>query len=290
MMIRRNPARSRARCPRRRQVLALGLGAWLVAAAGAAQALTIDLRGAGGSGGFGNSLVFGGGGLSVTASAWAETGGELPAGSGYYAFQSAEIHSWSTGLGICNRSEGLAGSSCDSNEHEVDTVGRDDLLVLVFNQRVSFLSITVDPYDGPGSDANDRDILYRVGDLPGGLPNLANRSFASLGSIAGLGAEQVSAAASGYGPLSHALSGVGNVLLVSGNYHDRNCFAADVSGDRECEAYKIASISVASFGSQVVPLPAGAWLLGSALGTLVVARRRGPRQHAGRLARPAADR
>lgn len=251
------------------RALRLAAATALLLASATAAAVSIDFAGAGGSGGYGNSLAFSAGGVGVIATAWAETGAALPASPGYYAFQTAEIHGWGNGLGICNRSEGRAFAGCDDNEHEVDTAGRDDLLVLVFSQRVNFLGLTVDAWDGPGSDPNDRDILYRVGDLPGGVPDLALHGFDSLGSIAGLGGEQLSAALSGYGPLTHDLAGTGNVLFLSGNHHDRACVNRNIKAGNECEAYKIRSITF-SIAPAVVPLPAGGWLLLSALGSLVV--------------------
>ncbi|KAA0206414.1 MAG: VPLPA-CTERM sorting domain-containing protein [Proteobacteria bacterium] len=248
------------------------LAAWLLLASGTATATTIDFRAAGGSGGYGNSLVFSSGGISVTASAWAETGAALPASPGYFAFQTAEIHSWGTGLGICNRSEGLASAGCSSDEHEVDSAGRDDLLVLVFSQRVNFLGLTVDPWDGPGSDPNDRDIVYRIGDLLGGVPDLSSHGFATLGDIAGMGGEQLSAALSAYSPLTHALTGTGNVLFLGGNHHDRSCSSRNISADSECEAYKIRGIAF-TLAPAVVPLPASSWLLATGLGVLALVRR-----------------
>lgn len=259
------------RTPAPRGLRAL-LAAWLLISSGMAAATTIDFRGAGGSGGYGNSLVFSAGGISVTASAWAETGAALPASPGYYAFQTAEIHSWGTGLGICNRSEGRVNAGCSSSEHEVDSAGRDDLLVLVFSQRVSFLSLTVDPWDGPGSDPNDRDIIYRIGDLPGGVPDLASHGFSTLGDIAGLGGEQLSAALSAYSPLTHALTGTGNVLFLGGNHHDRSCTNRNTSADSECEAYKIRGIAF-TLAPAVVPLPASSWLLATGIGVLALVRR-----------------
>lgn len=252
------------------------LAASMLLASGTAAATTIDFSAAGGSGGYGNSLAFSAGGISVTASAWAETGAALPANPGYFAFQTAQIHSWGTGLGICNRSEGLASAGCSSDEHEVDSTGRDDLLVLVFSQRVNFLSLTVDPWDGPGSDPNDRDIVYRIGDLPAGAPDLAAHGFSTLGAIAGLGGEQLSAALSAYSPLTHALTGTGNVLFLGGNHHDRACSSRNISADSECEAYKIRGIAF-TVAPAVVPLPASAWLLGTALGALGLVRRQSRR-------------
>lgn len=235
------------------------------------RAATISfLSGPANAGNWGNSLVFASGGISVTASAYAETGTESPSSSGWYLFQTAQIYRWSTGLGVCNRVEGLASSTCANNEHEVDTVGRDDLLVFVFNQNVNLQSITVDPYDSSGSDPNDRDITYWVGNLAS-MPALTTRTFDTLSAMPTF-TEVFNSASSGFSPYTHSLTGTGNVLLVSGDYTNRNCKNADVTANSECEAYKIRNLTVTA--ATVIPVPAAVWLFGSALGLLGVARRR----------------
>ncbi len=253
------------------RILLIGLSLWL---ASAAQAVTIDFRpGYSGNpanaGNWGNSLTFTSGGISVTARAYAATG---TLSGGWNLFTTAQIYKWSTGLGSCNRSEGLANSTCDSNEHEFDTVGYDDLLVLVFAQTVNFQSLTVDPYDGPGSDPNDTDIVYWVGNSVN-LANLTARTFNTLAGMPGLSAETWKQTASTYSPVTHGLSGIGNVLFVSGNWHDTNCKNSNVSYASECEAYKIRDITVTPYNA-VVPVPAALWLLGSALGVLGLTRKR----------------
>ena len=236
---------------------------------GSANAVTISfLSGPANAGSWGNSLVFSNGGISVSASAFAETGTESPGSSGWYLFQTAQIYRWSTGLGICNKGEGLANVSCSETEHEVDTVGRDDLLVFVFNQTVNVESITVDPYNSSGSDPNDRDITYWVGNLAS-MPALTTQTFDTLGGMPTF-TETLNLASSSFDPLTHSLTGTGNVLLISGDYTNRSCKNADVTSNSECEAYKIRDISVSA-----VPVPAAAWLFGSALvGLLGAARRR----------------
>jgi hypothetical protein len=249
---------------------ALGLTALLVTAP--AGAVTISfLSGPANAGNWGNSLTFSDGGISVTASAFAETGAESPVSSGWYLFQTAQIYRWSTGLGVCNRNEGLASSTCSDTEHEVDTVGRDDLLLFVFNQTVTFQSVTVDPYNSSGDDPNDRDITYWVGSSAN-LANLATQTFDTLSAMPGF-TETLVPATSSFNPITHALTGTGNVLLISGDYTNRNCKNADVTTNSECEAYKIRDITVTT-GMTVVPVPAAAWLFGSALGLVAVARRR----------------
>lgn len=250
-----------------RSLIVLAAAAFLTAPA---QAVTINLAdGGGGGGGYGNSVVFAEGGITLTASAWAETGDETAAGSGLYLFQTAEIWSWGSGLAICNRAEGLAWGDCDnSDEHEIDTVGRDDLVVLVFDQRVTFESLVVDPHDGPGDDPRDRDITYWIGDVAA-LPDLAGHSFGSLASLPGFSAGTLSAISPDFEPFSHELSGSGNVLLLSGDFAARECTAQGIGGDTECEAYKLSGISVAP-----VPLPPAAGLLATAFLAVAGYRRR----------------
>lgn len=241
-------------------------------AATASNAVTISfLSGPANAGNWGNSLVFSNSGISVSASAYAETGGESPGGTGWYLFQTAQIYRWSTGLGICNRNEGLASSTCADDEHEVDTVSRDDLLVFVFNQNVNLQSITVDPYNSSGSDPNDRDITYWIGNLAS-MPALTTQTFDTLSAMPTF-TETLNPATSGFDPYTHTLTGTGNVLLISGDYRNRNCKNADVTTNSECEAYKIRDLSVTA-ATTVVPVPGAVWLFGSALALMGVARRR----------------
>lgn len=267
---------TRAQC-RSGRSFSRGLAAAVLFGLGStAQAVTIDFRpGYSGNpannGNWGNSLSFTAGGISVTARGYAATGS---LSSGWNLFQTSQIYKWSTGLGNCNRSEGLANSSCNDNEHEFDTVGYDDLLVLVFNQTVNFQSLTVDPYDGPDSDPNDTDIIYWVGNNVN-LANLTSRTFNTLATMPGLGAETWLQTASTYNPVTHGLSGTGNVLFVAGNWHDTNCKNANVTYASECEAYKIRDVTVTPYTpQQVVPVPAAVWLFGSGAMVLGMFRRR----------------
>jgi hypothetical protein len=255
----------------------------LLGVAGPAGAATINFNGAGGAGGgYGNTLQFSGGGITVDAYAWADTGAlQTSTPTNWYYFQTAEVWSWSTGLGICNRLEGQNGVSCDTNEHEIDTAGtRDDLLVLHFDQLVNFenLQVTVDPWDGPGSDPNDRDIRFWIATV-GAAPNLSPYSFDTLGGT--FGASTLSTAPSSYNSYTHLLNVgggpvAGNLLMITGNFANRSCTASNIEGDSECEAWKLSSIVVTPV-DQVIPVPAAVWLLGSALGGLAWLRRRATR-------------
>lgn len=261
-----------------RRVL-LGSAAVLALGAGPAGAVTIDFRNAGGSYGYGNTLQFTAGGITVDAYAWAETGALQSSSPNFWYFQTAELYSWATGIGICNRVEGSINSGCGTDEHEIDTAGsRDDLLVLYFDQLVSFdnLEVTVDPWDGThANDPNDRDIRYWISTV-GSAPDLSTYSFNTLSGT--FGASTLSSAPSSYNIFTHMLYNggpavSGNLLLLSGNFLNRSCTDLNIDGDSECEAWKLKSIVVAPV-EQVVPVPAAAWLLGSALGGLAWLRRR----------------
>lgn len=230
-------------------------------------AATLDLTSAGGNGGgWGNSLQFTDGDLNLEVSAFGETGAESPPGSLFYLFEQAEVYSWSTGIGACNQQEGMVGTGCNNNEHEIDTVNRDDLVVFKFNQTVNFEFLTVDPYNGPGNDPNDRDIIYWVGESAL-LPDLTSETFDTLDSLAGFGSETLSTASSSFHPYTHALSGTGNILMLSGNYHDLACKNKG-NRERSCEAFKLRDITVSA-----VPVPMAFWLLTSALVALLGYRR-----------------
>jgi len=143
---------------------------------------------------------------------------------------------------------------------------------------VSFngLEVSVDPWDGVDNDANDRDLRYWIA-TAAAAPDLSGYSLNTLSS--GFGASTLSSAPSSYNLYTHVLHSpstaplVGNLLLIAGDFVNRNCTATNISGDVECEAWKLTSVVVDPL-SQVVPVPAAAWLLGSALGLLGMVRRR----------------
>jgi hypothetical protein len=136
----------------------------------------------------------------------------------------------------------------------------------VFDRAVNFEFLTVDPFDGSGSDPNDRDIVYWIG-TAASLPDLGAQTFFTLASMAGFGPEVQSPASSSYSPHTHQLTGTGNILLLSGDYRQLNCKNQNVSTPSECEAYKLANITVTA--AAVVPLPAAFVLLASGLIGLV---------------------
>jgi hypothetical protein len=220
------------------------------------QATMVDLRSTpavGPNSGFGNTLSFAVGSVSVDVTSYGATG----SGSGLSRlFETARAKSWETGIGVCNRSEQSGG--CSDTEHEVDTNGRDDLVVFSFNQLVNFQSLTVDPYNSSGSsnDSNDRDIRYWV---TNSLPTLTAESFSSLATL--YGPSTLNPESESYSPATHALAGTGTFLLLAGDFLDLNCDPDDTyGGGNECEAYKIANIGISP-----VPLPTAAVLLGSGL-------------------------
>lgn len=195
----------------------------------AVSATVIDLRNAGANGGgFGNSLMFSADGIGLTVTGFGETGAESPADSDFFLLEPAEVYSWATGIGVCNSQEGIVSGNCTSSEHEVDTVGRDDLVLFQFDQVVNFERLTVDPFNGPGSDPNDRNVFYWVGN-GAGAPILTTETFFTLGSLAGFAAEVESTAISSFSPFTHSLSGTGNLLLLSGDYLDRDCVTSNTS-------------------------------------------------------------
>lgn len=77
--------------------------------------------------GFGNSLTKTDGGVTVVLTGWSVGGG-----SGA-EFTQSQVRVFSTGVGTCSSSEGL---NCPSGPHTVDNDGRDEVLLLTFDQPV----------------------------------------------------------------------------------------------------------------------------------------------------------
>lgn len=225
----------------------------------ASHAATITLNFAhGGTGvglgaeGYGNDIVFSNAGLSVTASGYGLTDNQGSLLSPDYHLEAAEVTQWSTGLGVCNQSEGtILNGSCSTgllDEHQIDSAGKDDFIVLAFSQTVAMTSAVIDPYQ-----FHDRDVGFWIG-------NVDLNSFSLDGEresdIAGLvGSSKISKTASASSaPLELDLEGLtGNVLVLKAG--DNQLFDLE-------DYFKFASITVETVE---VPLPAGAWLFGSAL-------------------------
>lgn len=232
---------------------------------GAMASVVFDLTGDGNQGdpGWGNDLDFSASGISVNVAGFGATG--TSDGSTYNGdFETAEVYSWGTGIGVCNRDEGTQGSGCSDAEHEVDASYADDMVVFVFDQQVIFENITIDPYNGSGDDPNGRDLRYWIADVAT-TPDFTSENFPSLDAL--LGTSSLSTASPSYYPFSHSLSGVGNILVISGDYTEPCTLAQNTAGS--CDAYKIKNLSVAP-----IPVPGAVWLFGSAILGLVAARNR----------------
>jgi hypothetical protein len=184
---------------------------------------------------YGNLITFSHGIETLQVSAWANTA-VAPANG----FETAYIRDFSTGLGVCNREEGNISSCINGGgaNHQVDNVGQQD-----------------------PNGTWDRDVSFWVGNVSAGM-TLAGSTFTNLGAL-GFGSQVDSLNTASNAALTISLGGyMGNALLVGG------LFPADGSPDR----FKIRSL-VTTTGISVVPVPAGAWLLVSALGVLATIRR-----------------
>ncbi len=200
---------------------------------------------------YGNRLTFKQGTEKLRVTAWSDTA-NTPVG----AFESAFLGQFSTGLGVCNRDEHIISRCISSSiDHQVDNVSDHDLLLFVFDAPQVLQSITIDPFG-----VWDRDVTFWVGTVSPTI-NLAGATFGTLAGF-GFGNQVDLLNSAGEGPLTLSLGGLqGNALLVGGLY------PADFSADR----FKIRSI--VSTAPSVIPVPAAAWLLLSALGSLVGLRR-----------------
>lgn len=237
---------------------ALVLSALLLSAAANVQAsTTYDFRSGGTSytqvngSGYGNGLDFG----DMTASAWATTG--VPTSSNSL-IDEAQIHQWSTGLGACNKDEGLAFGGCNtSSEHQVDNIGDDDYVLFLFDGLVEFDNLIFDPYF-----KSDRDISFWIGTISGSSSLLGLDPFdldAGQSNSIGFGGYNQKNFRKGSGAKTVNLTGanggnIGNALLFSAR--------ADAGSYDDDDRFKIRSLEV---NAVVVPVPAAAWLFGSGL-------------------------
>lgn len=125
---------------------------------------------------WGNSRSYSNGGVTVTATAWANTGG-----SGNTLIENAYLPTYgSSGLGVINRDGYSSGSDQDTNdvignstEHSMDNDQRYDSILLSFSEAVNLTGLR----NGWTTGDSDMSVLAYIGS---GTPTLAGGSYASL--------------------------------------------------------------------------------------------------------------
>lgn len=208
--------------------------------------------------GWGNVRTFTMGSETARVTAWADDGTTPPLPS----FRNAYSGQYSTGLGICNRSEAVVAGSlalCATDggvRDQVDNVGNNDFMLFEFSAAQVMHSITIDPYG-----AFDRDVTYWIGTVSSPL-NLTGLTFTDLAAL-GFSAQVDSFNGVGDAPLTINLGNVtGNAILFGALYPPNG------TNDK----FKIQSMSTTT--AAVVPVPGALWLLGSAVAGLAALRRR----------------
>ncbi|MDT8282759.1 MAG: VPLPA-CTERM sorting domain-containing protein [Gammaproteobacteria bacterium] len=220
--------------------------------------------------GFGNALRFNdidgdnSSSENLTITAWGATGADQGSGAWGDSLQSAQISRWNTGLGACNRSEGLIGSysnNCDTNsEHQVDNSGYDDFVLFAFDNIMAFDQLVIDPFF-----TSDIDLTFWIGTIGNtDLTGLDDLTLLSAGFSNPLNALFYGAT---YSPQTINLGGAtGNVLLVSAQ--------RDLGSPDDDDYFKIASLRATTTEIPAVPVPAAGWLFASGLLALVHSARR----------------
>jgi PEP-CTERM motif len=94
--------------------------------------------------GFSNSMTLTVDGITVTATAWGLTDDS----EATLAWERGQLGDWSTGLGVCNQSEG---TGCQSPLHTVDNAGQLDGVLFSFSERLlldsAFITAWASDYD-----------------------------------------------------------------------------------------------------------------------------------------------
>ncbi|WP_394270574.1 PEPxxWA-CTERM sorting domain-containing protein [Qipengyuania sp.] len=225
--------------PMKMTLLATAATGLLAIAAPAHATTTINLGGSAGSGSSGNSIVFTGGGTTVTASGWSiDNAGNVHEGA---------LGQWSNGLGVIN--------GRTDNSHTVDNVGWTDFVLFQFDSVVSLDSASF----STGWDLLfDSDATIGFANLGGAFTgNLAGFSFGnSPGSLFGSGTRPI-----------NVLGGTGNTWIIG---------AAGGHTDIFPDGFKIGTIGFSPV-SGAVPEPS-TWafmLLGFGFAGAAMRRRKG---------------
>ena len=199
--------------------------------------------------GYNNALDFG----DLTINAWSTTGVPYFAN---YQLDNAQIDRFSTGLGVCDKSDGL---DCYNPDHQVDNVEDDDYVLFLFDNQVQFDNIVIDSFD-----FSDNDVSYWIADVtnPVDLTGTERDDLINGTTIFGAMTDIDNPKSSGSFNLS--LGGAtGNALLFAARSD------TDIYSDNDY--FKITSLTTTT----VVPVPAAVWLFGSGLlGLVGVARRK----------------
>ncbi len=137
----------------------------------AATPLTFNLTGSSSNGSIGNSRTYTNNGVTMTVTGWGLTG------NGSTTLAPGAVGRWSTGIGVCNGSEG---AGCSSPHHQVDNSGKFDFVMFQFSETVELGGVRLNPYG-----SYDTDVTYWAGMADGGL-NLAGMTLSDLAGILGL--------------------------------------------------------------------------------------------------------
>ena len=153
---------------------------------------------------YGNKVTFYEGTEKLRTFAWSNTA-ETPVDG----FEPAYIRRFSTGLGVCNRDEGVI-TDCVSGsiDHQVDNVSQQDVVLFLFESPQAMQSLTIDPWG-----TWDRDISFWVGTVSPTI-SLTGSTFGTLAAL-GFSTQMNSLNGAGDAALTIGLGGlVGNALLV----------------------------------------------------------------------------
>jgi hypothetical protein len=202
----------------------------------------------------GNVFEFTDGGITLEVTAWADMGrGSLD--------QTATLTQQSWGLGSCSEKEGdfdtsgcLKSSQLNKNA-TIDNDGGYDWVLIVFPENVQFDSFTVTP-----SGNQDKDVTYWTGNV-GSAGDVSGLTYAELDTFIGtrVAVNNLKSTADATMIIVDSLGNpvIGNAILIGASLRN--------GGDR----FGLSALTVTA-----VPLPQASWLMLSALGALVVRKRR----------------